>query len=77
MARIFHEMDLPDLQGADGAAVVIYRKTFRNATDQVKASRPKGDNLRQQAHGKKGMPFFISNESKSFGANCHERFGDY
>ena len=60
MARIFHEMDLPDLQGADGAAVVIYRKTFRNAADQVKASRPKGDNLRQHVYPKRVIFYSIS-----------------
>ena len=42
LARIFHEMDLLDLQGAEPVAVVIYDTRFWNAADQVKAFRPKG-----------------------------------
>ena len=43
-----HGMDLPDMQGADGAAVMNYRKPSCNAADQVNPFRPKGGNLRRQ-----------------------------
>ena len=48
--RMFHEMDLPDMQGAECKAVLVYRALFCNAADPVKAFRPKGDNLRQRNH---------------------------
>ena len=45
------------MQGAECAAVIIYRKQFRNAAGQVKAFRPKGDNLPQQCHQNKKQAF--------------------
>ena len=68
-------MNLPDMQGADGAAVIIYCKPFRNAADQAKASRPKGDNLRKQMGQKTNKSLSNINISKISGANCHEIFG--
>ena len=68
-------MDLPDLQDAECAAVIIYRKPFCNAEDRVKAFRPKGGNLRQQINQKKNLSIFSINFSKASGANCHEIFG--
>ncbi len=48
-ARIFHEMDLPDMQGAECKAVRMYRASFWNAADPVKPFCPQfykwGDNL--------------------------------
>ncbi len=63
LARIFHEMDLSDLQGAECKAVLMYRAPFWNAVNSVKAFRPKGDNLRQQIFKEKGVVLFESQDA--------------
>ena len=57
-------MDLPGLQGAECAAVMTYCKPFWNAADQVKAFRPKGDNLRKHMLKKKIDLFMVLTLSK-------------
>jgi len=48
LARMFHELIWPQMQGAGHEAVVNLLRMSRNTADAAKATRPKGDIFRHK-----------------------------